>query len=125
MPFAFPSESAFAFAGILMLDTKNGREKVRLALDHFKHLDSRFCHRIKPAEQNPVDILRILKALGAPAVCHVMSSDREFDGRELALSEALRDIVGRGQGTFISCVPGKLAYFESEEPGERYLCHRA
>lgn len=107
-----------------LLSNKRGREKIRLTLDHFKHLDLRVCHRINPAEQNPTDILRILTALGAPDLGHVMSSDGELDGRELPLSEALHLIVGRGQGTLISCVPGKLAYFESEEPGERYLCHR-
>jgi len=29
-----------------------------------------------------------------------------------------------GRGTFISCVSGVLAYFEGEEPAERYICHR-
>jgi hypothetical protein len=53
-----------------------------------------------------------------------MSSDNELDGREMDLSEALKDIIGRGQGAFVSCVPGRLAYFESEELNERYICHR-
>jgi len=47
-----------------LLDTIRGREKIRLALDHFKDLDPRFCRRVKPAEQNPTDILRILNGLG-------------------------------------------------------------
>ena len=54
-----------------------------------------------------------------------MSSDIELDGREMGLTQALADVIGRGQGTFISCVQGKLAYFETEEPNERYICHRA
>jgi len=40
------------------------------------------------------------------------------------LSEALAEVIGRGCGTFVSCVPGVLAYFESEEPTEPYICHR-
>jgi len=28
-------------------------------------------------------------------------------------------------GAFVSCIPGKLGYFESEEPGERYVLERA
>jgi hypothetical protein len=43
----------------------------------------------------------------------------------MALAEALPMLVGRGQGTFISCIPGELAFFEGEEPGERYICHKA
>ena len=27
-------------------------------------------------------------------------------------------------GTLLSCIEGKLAYYESEEPGERYILHR-
>jgi hypothetical protein len=107
-----------------LIDTRRGREKVRLALDHFKDLDTRFCRRLKPAEENVAGILKILKSLGAPQVCYLISSDNELDRREMDLSEALAEIVGRGQGTFISCVPGELAYFEGEEPHERYICHR-
>lgn len=73
---------------IELLDTKRGREKIRLSLDHFKDLDPRFCRRIKPSEQNLPEILRILKGLGAPPVCYVMSSDSELNGREMDLSEA-------------------------------------
>jgi hypothetical protein len=53
-----------------------------------------------------------------------MSSWRKNYGREMDLLEALEDTVGGGMGTIISCVPGELAYFESEEQGERYICHR-
>ncbi len=107
-----------------LLDTKRGRDKICFSLDHFKDLDPRFCKKVQPAEHNPADILQILRSLGAPSVCYVMSSDSELDGREMGLSDALTNVVGRGQGTFISCVPGKLAYFEGEEPHERYICHR-
>jgi hypothetical protein len=54
----------------------------------------------------------------------VISSDKELDKRQMDLREALNEVVGRRQGTFISCVPGELAYFEGEEPKERYVCHR-
>jgi len=40
------------------------------------------------------------------------------------LLEALDAVIGSGQGTFVSCIAGKLAYFESEDLGERYICHR-
>ena len=109
---------------IELLDTKRGREKIRFGLDHFQDLDPRFCRKIKASEQYFADILRILKGLGAPSLCYVMSSGDELDGREMDLSEALRDIIGRGVGALVSCIPGRLAYFESEEKNGRYVCHR-
>jgi len=51
-----------------------------------------------------------------------MSEDSEIDGRELDLREALEHVSGRQIGTILSCVPGKLAYFESED--ERLLLAR-
>jgi hypothetical protein len=44
-----------------------------------------------------------------------MSEDAEIDGRELDLRAALEHVNGREIGTILSCVPGKLAYFESED----------
>jgi hypothetical protein len=109
---------------IELLDAKRGREKILDSLHHFKYLDPRFCRKLKPGEQNIAAILRTLKSLGAPTRCSVMSSSSELDGQEMDLSEALKGIIGQDFGAFISCVPGKLAYFESEEPGDRYICYR-
>jgi hypothetical protein len=58
---------------INLLDSNGGREKIRLSLDHFKDLDPRFARRVNPGEQNLIDLLRILRGLGAPAACHVIS----------------------------------------------------
>jgi hypothetical protein len=33
----------------------------------------------------------------------------ELDGKEVLLADALKKIVGRGMGTFLSCIPGKVA----------------
>jgi hypothetical protein len=52
---------------------------------------------------------------GAPDTCYVISEDDDLDGKEMPLAEALKTIIGRGIGTFLSCVPGRLAYFEDEE----------
>jgi hypothetical protein len=109
---------------INLLDSNGGREKIRLSLDHFKDLDPRFARRVNPGEQNLIDLLRILRGLGAPAACHVISSDKKLDGHEMGLVEALSAVIGRGFGTFLSCVPGELAYFEGEELRERYICCR-
>jgi len=39
----------------------------------------------------------------------------------LPLDEALTKIVGSGMGTFVSCIPGKLAFVEMEELGRRFI----
>jgi hypothetical protein len=119
--FAVPSKRQ---RDVELLTTNKGRDKIRVGLDHFNDLDPRFCTLVAPSEQNPDGILRILKGLGAPPLCYVMSSGRELDGREMDLAEALTLVIGRGFGTFVSCVPGKLAYFEGETQKLRYICRR-
>jgi hypothetical protein len=52
---------------------------------------------------------------GAPETCYALSEDSELDGKEIPLSEALKEVVGCGMGTFLSCLAGRLAYFEDED----------
>lgn len=49
---------------------------------------------------------------GASQRCYVVPQDPELDGRTLPLRAAL-----------VSCVPGKLAYFEGEEAARAVLDH--
>jgi hypothetical protein len=53
-----------------------------------------------------------------------MSADSNLDGRQMELAAAIDEVVGGGQGTFVSCVPGKLAYFEGEDMHAHYICYR-
>jgi hypothetical protein len=55
-------------------------------------------------------------------MCWVISEDAEIDGRESDLESALENVSGTGMGTILSCIPGKLAYFEGED--ERLLLAR-
>jgi hypothetical protein len=105
-----------------LLATARGRNRVRSYLDHFDDLDRRVCKLVAAPDQNPIALLKILRDLGAPSRCYVMSSG-ELDGHEMELSDALAGVVGYGFGTFISCVTGRLAYFESETAKRRYICH--
>ncbi|HKE24996.1 MAG TPA: hypothetical protein VKB88_21695 [Bryobacteraceae bacterium] len=107
-----------------LLGTKRGRERVRGALDHFTDLDPRFCRKVPGQDANPVVVLDALRKLGAPPQCHVISVHGELDGCDMPLSVALQIAIGKGQGTFISCITGVLGYFEGEEPDERYICQR-
>lgn len=53
-----------------------------------------------------------------------MSDNRDIDRREMSLSDALTETVGMDAGTLISCVPGKLGYFELEGFDGRYILER-
>ncbi len=59
--------------------------------------------------------------MGAPESCHFIGG--EHDGEDVELLSALKEVVGYGTGTVLSCVPGKLAYFEGEIR-ERFLLVR-
>jgi hypothetical protein len=53
-----------------------------------------------------------------------MADDENIDGTEMNLTDALSQVVGMDAGALISCIPGKLAYFEMEGLGKRYLLIR-
>ena len=112
------------FLGFLA-NPKN-RKKLTESLSHFHWFDPRFATPI-PWKVDPKlklwdrhvqgveNIHRLLKSKGAGLTCWVLSEDSEIDGRELDLSAALEHVRGREIGTILSCIPGKLAYFESED----------
>ncbi len=56
--------------------------------------------------------------MGAPTNCYVMSE--RIDGIEMELLAALEEVVGNGNGAILSCIPGRLGYFEGEWR-ERYI----
>jgi len=107
-----------------LLQSARGRHKLRAGLAHFAALDARYAVRIPAGEQSADAIARLLRQRGAPATCVLLAEDDTIDGQELGLEDALRQIVGRGMGAFVSCVPGRLGYFEGEEPHERWLLSR-
>ena len=79
---------------------------------------------VVPNEHYAPQVAAKLKLLGASDRCYLISSGSDLDGRFMDLEEALSDVIGFGNGTFISCIPGKLGYFEFEDMGERYLLIR-
>ena len=66
----------------------------------------------------------MLRQKGAPDSCYVMSDNPDIDGREMPLTDALSKTVGMDAGTLVSCIPGKLAYFEMEGFDGRYILLR-
>jgi hypothetical protein len=107
------------------LGSNRHRKEFLSRLHHNLDYAPKFVTRIPPAEQNALRILERLRKLGAPAQCYAIAADIKFDARELPLKEALDAVVGMGSGIVLSCVPGVLAYYESEEVNGRFVFSRA
>jgi hypothetical protein len=100
----------------------NKRAKLLTQLYHFDGLDPKFRVTIPPSQRRPSALVKILNAKGAGPICYVMSTISELDGQEVDLETALERVVGSQEGTLISCIPGRLGYFENEDG--RYILER-
>jgi hypothetical protein len=98
------------------------RVKLIKELAHFKALNPVFMVQIPTNQRNASAIIELLKAKGAGPKCWVISENAKLDGRETDLETAVKETVGYQMGTLISCVPGRLAYFEDEDG--RYILER-
>jgi hypothetical protein len=107
---------------LYFLTSTKGRAKLRASLGDLRDLNWSICGKIEPNLQNVESILNILRKNGARPLCHIISESKKLDDKEMSLNTALREVVGLGIGTVIICVPDKLAYYEGEGKGERYLC---
>jgi hypothetical protein len=106
-----------------LLESARGRRKVLNGFNHCRDLDPRFAREIPSNEDDADSVARLLRKKGAPDQCYVMSDNDAIDGQVITLTEALEQTVGADSGTLISCIPGKLAYFEMEIDG-RYILER-
>jgi hypothetical protein len=98
------------------------RIKFTHQLAHFKDIDEGCKRAIAPARQTPKGIERILVAMGAPTLCYLITEHPEMDGKELPLLQALEEFVGSGMGAILSCIPGRLAFLETED--ERWILEK-
>lgn len=105
---------------LLELGEKRRRD-VRALLDHSVRIEPRFCKHLTDGEALPASVEANLRKRGAPATCHVLSANTGLDGRELPLPEALFAIIGMGDGAFVSCIPGRLGFYEGEQAKSSYL----
>jgi hypothetical protein len=98
------------------------RHKFTGQLCHFKDFDSRFRLPIPSDKLFVSNIARELENRHSHKVVFAISEDPALDQKELPLLHALEQVVGRGMGTVLSCVPGQLAFVETED--ERYILER-
>jgi len=97
------------------LKSPKNRKKFIDRLAHFNHLNPKFVVNIPSNQSSSSGILKLLFGRGAGDKCWVISENSDLDGQEMDLQYALKETVGCQMGTFISCIPGKLAYFEDED----------
>jgi hypothetical protein len=97
------------------------RDTSRSQLPHVTHLDPRFATPLETSDARELGMQ--LREKGAGDHCYLLSEDPDLDGRALELEEALSSVVvgASAQATFVSCLPGQLAYFHGAGAGERYL----
>jgi hypothetical protein len=60
------------------------------------------------------NIAQLLRSKGAGQTCWVISESSSLDRREIKLESILEEVVGSGNATILSCLPGRLAYFSDE-----------
>ncbi|MDN7245558.1 hypothetical protein [Planococcus shenhongbingii] len=99
----------------------------RLCHSYKKMLKTKYMIEIPPPNSDPSDIFELLKSNKAEKMCYSLSFNKDIDGQEMPLEEALRHAVGFGVPSIISCRPGELAYFEAEQEygaPPRYLLKR-
>ncbi|HEX5041742.1 MAG TPA: hypothetical protein VFV75_02490 [Candidatus Polarisedimenticolaceae bacterium] len=107
-----------------LLANPKRRKKVTSSLAHFRDLDPRWVVPIPTHQQHAADIERLLRGRGAGDTCYAVSESSALDGKTLPLGNALKEVVGYGMGTLLSCAPGTLAYFEGEGPSDRCILER-
>ena len=98
------------------------RHKLTNQLGHFADFDPKYRLPL-PSNKLFVENIAIeLQRRHSPSIVFAISEDPALDQKELPLLEALKQIVGRGMGTVLSCIPGRLAFVETE--GERFILER-
>ena len=98
------------------------RHKFTSQLAHFTDFDSRYRLPLSSNKLFVDNVARELQKRRSPNIVYAISEDPSLDQKELPLLEALQKIVGRGMGSILSCIPGCLAFVETED--ERFILER-
>lgn len=99
------------------------RHKFTNQLAHFADFDPKYRVSL-PSNKLFVDNIALeLQRRHSPSIVFAISEDPFLDEKEFPLVDALKQIVGRGMGTVLSCIPGRLAFVETED--ERFILERS
>lgn len=99
--------------------SKNRKKRIKWAqlIIEFEHWVDNKCVNTVPLNELTQDRkIEYLKNRGAPELCYVISESKELDGKFLEIDYVLSYLSSnRTYGTILSCIPGKLAYYEHVE----------
>jgi hypothetical protein len=98
------------------------RHKFTNQLAHFTDFDPKYRLAIPSSKLFIDNIARELQKRHSPNIVFAISEDPALDQKEVLLAEALKQVVGRGMGTVLSCIPGCLAFVETED--DRFILER-
>lgn len=98
------------------------RHKFTSQLAHFTDFDPKYRLHLPSNKLFAGNIAIELQKRDSPNYVFAISEDPTLDRKEFPLVEALQQIVGRGMGTVLSCIPGCLAFVETED--ERFILER-
>jgi hypothetical protein len=85
------------------------RHKFTNQLAHFSDFDPKYRLSIPSNSLFADNIASELQKRHSPNIVFAISENPALDQKELPLVEALHQTVGRGMGTVLSCIPGRLA----------------
>ena len=105
-----------------MLSNPRLRRKFIKLLPDFRHFDPRYRLPFESDKLFAGNVARELQKRHSPSLVYAISEDPALDQKEVPLVETLERIVGYGMGTILSCIPGRLAFVETED--ERFILER-
>jgi hypothetical protein len=105
------------------LGSKRKRSRFLNRLPHmgFEFFDEKYAIKFDNDPHDTGNIHKYLKDFGAPNICYIISEDPELDTKEMELKMALEKVVGMQTGSLISCIQGKLVYYEGEGKNNRFI----
>lgn len=98
------------------------RHKFTKALPHFSDFDPQYRVSLPSDKLSADKVIRELQKRNSPGIVLAISEDPTLDQKEVPLVDAVNRIVGQGIGTVLSCIPGRLAFVETED--ERFILLR-
>jgi hypothetical protein len=107
-----------------LVHSVKGRRKLANEFLLSAQLDPRYCRIVPVKGRGQAEyILNFLRKHGAPELCVVWDL-RSPDGRAVPLEEGLADVIGWTHGAVVSCIAGRLAYYEYDDTDARFFCYR-
>ena len=91
--------------------------------DQSKFIESKMIQIVPDTSCKPYEFVTTeLKRRGAPNLArYIFESSTNGDGDEEPLEDLLKENVGLETWAIISCIPGKLAYWEGEGKNNRFI----